>query len=401
MIVSLLLILCGSALVVITLTAVLNTLTFLRLSHNAKPTQTPPLSILIPARNEAAVIGETLASLLAQTYPNFEIILLDDHSQDETAEIARAFDDSRLQVIQGQPLPPHWLGKNWACHQLAQVATGQYLIFTDADVRWTPGALETLAAELHRTNADLLTVWPTQHTVTWAERLIVPLMALAIVGYLPVLATHYLPFSIFAAACGQCMAWKRTAYLKIGGHRMVARNVLEDVTMARYVKRAGLRLRMIDGAGVIVCRMYDGWRSVRNGYAKNILAGYGNSIPLLLLATVFHWLLFIVPPVWLALLLIAPETFDLQITHSRPWAVGLTTLGIGVRMLTADATRQRMLDALWMPLSAALMTVIAAQAMYWRFVGGSWKGRAITPIQGQDTNKKRRAIWQVWRKQNH
>src|SRR5690606_28862766 len=150
----------------------------------------PMVSILIPARNEAQVIAGTIRSLLAQHYPNFEIILLDDQSTDGTANLAAqaGAGDSRLRVIGGAPLPEGWLGKNWACQQLSQAARGEYLIFTDADVYWSVDALAALIELTQQTQADLLTVWPTQDTVSAGERLVVPLMALAILGYLPLLA---------------------------------------------------------------------------------------------------------------------------------------------------------------------------------------------------------------------
>ncbi|MCB0132945.1 MAG: glycosyltransferase, partial [Caldilineaceae bacterium] len=153
----------------------------------------PTVSILIPARNEARVIGRTLANLRAQSHPIREILVLDDQSEDGTASVVRAQAQSgtrlghspALRLLAGTPLPAGWGGKNWACHQLADAAVGDVLIFTDADVTWRPGALEAALSLLESSQADLLTVWPTQETVTWAERLIVPLMALAVVGYLP------------------------------------------------------------------------------------------------------------------------------------------------------------------------------------------------------------------------
>lgn len=364
-----LLIFSSAALIIISLIAILNTFTFPRLQRQQPVGDFQPLlSILLPARNEAEVIGTTLQSLLAQTYPNLEIILLDDNSTDGTGTIARSFHDPRLKVMTGELLPPGWLGKNWACYQLAQRARGEYLLFTDADVHWSPGAVAALAAAIQQNQADLLTVWTTQQTITWSERLVVPLMAFAIMGYLPVIGTHYTPFSLFAAACGQCMLWKRSAYQQIGGHAAVADNVLEDVTMARLVKRQGLRLRMFDGGGVITCRMYTDWQSVRNGYAKNILAGYGNSVPVLLLATIFHWLIFILPPVLFCF------------TGNGIW-LALTILGITIRMLTAAATRQRVIDGLLMPVSVILMTIIACQAIIWHYQGSaSWKGRNLNHL---------------------
>jgi len=359
-------------LVVIALTAVVNVLTFPRLIqgmiHHA-PTQQPQISILIPARNEAAVIGQTVRGILKQTSQNFELLILDDHSTDGTAEqaIQAANGDPYLKALTGAALPAGWLGKNWACQQLAQAARGEWLIFTDADVCWQPDALAALIAEIERTQADLLTVWPTQYTKTWGERLVVPLMSLAILGYLPLPLVHHTSWPAFAAANGQCLAFRRRAYEKIGGHAAVRDRIIEDVALARRIKTAGFRLRMADGAGQIACRMYHDWVSVRDGFGKNILAGHGNSLIFLAISTIFHWLIFIAP--WIFLLL-------------GVWPAGslaLIALGVCVRMLTAAATRQRIFDALLMPISTFLMTLIAVRAVWWRYRygGPQWKGRTI------------------------
>lgn len=357
-----------AALTVILLITLSNLLFFPRLKTGETPAtgEAPFVSVMIPARDEAPVIAQTVRALLAQDYPVFELIVLDDGSTDGTGDILAGIDDERLTVIGGAPLPDDWMGKNWACHQMAGRARGDILIFTDADVRWTHrGALRAAVAYMERTKADLFSVWPTQHTVTWAERLTVPLMALVVIGYLPVIGAHYVPSGIFGAANGQCMAWRRTAYDKMGGHASVRDNVLEDVTLARRLKGAGLRLRMADGNRAITCRMYHDWPSVRDGYAKNILAGYGGSVAALLLATVFHWLLFVWPWAWLA--------------WSPLAAVGLIALGYLIRALTTAFTHQRVLDVLLMPVSVLLMTRIAAQAIDWHYrLGGvRWKGRTV------------------------
>lgn len=370
----------AAALLVIAVITLTNVLMFPRLrltrSLGGKAHFLPRVSVLIPARNEATVIKTTLENLLAQDYPDFEVLLLDDNSDDGTGEIARSVNHPQLTVLSGAPLPDGWLGKNWACHQLALEAQGEILIFADADVRWNPGALRALIKELERTHADLLTVWPTQQTESWPERLIVPLMALAIVGYLPIIGTHFTRFRYFAAACGQCMAWRREAYYLVGGHSTVRDNVLEDVTLARYTKRAGLRLRMADGAGLIMCRMYQDWPSVRDGFAKNILAGYGNSVPALLLSTLFHWALFVLPWLWL---LFGSVIRDSNIMGWPTLPLLCITLGSSVRMMTAAFTRQRVLDGLLMPVSVVLMTIIGFRSIYWhqRLGGSSWKGRVI------------------------
>jgi chlorobactene glucosyltransferase len=357
------------------LIAAISTLTFPRLGQTSATEQHPRVSILIPARNEASVVGNTICRLLAQTYPHFDILLLDDNSTDNTAALARAAagNDPHLKILSGDPLPPGWLGKNWACHQLAQAASGDILIFTDADVIWSPQALAALVAQIEHSGADLLTVWPTQITLTWSERLVVPLMALVILGYLPLPLVNYTRWPAFAAANGQLLAFRRKAYAAVGGHEAVRGEIVEDIVLARRVKRHGLRLWMADGAGVISCRMYQNWPEVRDGYAKNIIAGYGNSVVWLAVVTVFHWLIFLFPWLWLAF-------GGWGDSPGWPlWPLLLVGLGIGVRMLTAAATRQRLGDALLLPVSTLLMTRIAAQAVWWRwrYGGPRWKGRTI------------------------
>ncbi len=356
----------------IALIACLNALTFPRL--RAGQGAFSHVSVLIPARDEAAVIGATVESLLAQTGVDFELIVLDDGSTDGTRDVALAAanSDPRLRVIAGDPLPVGWLGKNWACAQLAAAACPDpdgVLIFADADVSWQPGALAALLGELARPNRlgvcpDLVTVWSTQTTITWGERLVVPLMALVILGYLPYPLVEYTPWSPFAAANGQCLAFRRRAYDALGGHAAVRRSIIEDISLARALKRARMRLRMVDGAGLIGCRMYRSWAQVRAGYAKNILAGYGDSLIALGLATAFHYLVFFMPWVWLIM--------------GYP-TLSLIALGVGTRALTAAVSRQRIIDAIFMPVSVLLMTAVAGQAVYWRlrYGGARWKGRTI------------------------
>jgi len=346
---------------------IVNVLTFPRLKSAKQPTPTPMVSVLIPARNESRIIQQTVEKLLAQTYPNFELIVLNDNSTDRTGQVLDDINDARLSVITGKLLPSGWMGKSWACHQLAQVAKGDILIFTDADVQWTPNALNAVIAQMQQVDTDLFTVWSTQQTVTPAERLTVPLMAFAILTYLPTFMTHYSPFSMFAAANGQCMVWKRDTYEAIGGHEAVANNVLDDVTMARITKKAGYRLRMADGNKLISCRMYDGWTSVRDGFAKNILAGYGNSVIALSASIIFHFIVFLLP---ILLFIFAPPY--------RLWSALFISQAMLIRALSASFTHQRVLDAIGMPISVILMTIISVRSIMWHFTGGPrWKGRMI------------------------
>lgn len=359
-------------LVLVALVAVLNALTFPRL-RPAAPGAAPFVSVLIPARDEAAAIAGTLRAWLAQDYPAFELLLLDDGSGDDTAALAlqAAAGDDRFRLLTGEPLPVGWKGKNWACHQLAEAARGELLLFTDADVHWEAGALSALVAEMTRARADLLTVWPTQATRTWSERLVVSQMALVVIAYLPVLAVHHLPWPVFSAANGQCLAFRRDAYRETGGHAAVRGAIVEDMAFAWAAKRRRLRLRMADGAGLVSARMYHDWPEVRDGFAKNILYGHAGSVALLCFSCLFHWSLFLAPWFWLAAGLAFPG-------FSGAWQapLALVALGLLVRALTAAVTRQRPADALLMPVSVLLMTAITLRALRWHFHGGPrWKGR--------------------------
>lgn len=368
-----LLVLC--ALTTIAMISVVNTLTFPRLSPSA-PAQTPRVSLLIPARNEAGVIEGTVARLLSQGYPDYELIVLDDESTDGTAERAHqaAAGDPRFTVMAGKPLPDGWSGKNWANHQLSQRANGDILVFADADVRWEPEALSAVVNLIDQTGADTFSVWPTQETQTWAERLVVPMMMFVIIGYLPEICVRFNPHPAFAAANGQCLVFGRKAYEHIGGHQVVRSNIIEDVGLAWETKRKGLRLVMALGNRLITARMYTGWKEVREGFAKNILAGHDNKPVLLLLSAVFHWLLFLVPWIWLA------TGWTIHLGPGWPLLpLALVGLGTGIRLLSAIATHQRPLDAFLLPLSIALMTLIAGQSLWWYFRHGGpeWKGRTV------------------------
>lgn len=365
----------------------------------------PAVSVLIPARNERLTIGPTIAALLTQSYPNLRVTVLDDLSTDGTAETAQAaaqqvataqttaqvgaglyakpdtiVPSSNFQLLRGQPLPPGWTGKNWACHQLAAHAAAQdadILLFTDADVQWQPEAVAALVAEFQRSGADLLTVWPTQTTVTWGERLTVPLMALAVLGYLPLLLAQNFYHPLAAAANGQCLVFDRCAYAQIGGHAAVRGAVVEDVRLAQQIKAAGLRLRMADGNRLVGCRMYTGSHAAIDGYAKNILAGHGNQVLLLLFSTLFHWMIFIWP--WLWLTLGSPSLLDWNLPAWPVWPALLVSAGLLARAVTAAATHQRIADSLLMPVSVLLMTWIALRALWWRWRYGGvlWKGRIL------------------------
>ena len=256
---------------------VINILLMPRLRPETAPAGTPRVSVLVPARNEALRIRTCLESLLQQNYPSLEIIVLDDESQDATAEIVRALGfsigpESSRRLIPGARLPPGWAGKSWACHQLTEVARGEYLLFTDADTIHHPGAVSSAMAAAQRFRCDLLTLWPDQITVTFAEKLVIPLMFVVGGSYLPhwlLLWSQGAPWlartlgSKFLArcgtACGQFLLFRRESYFKMGGHRAVGDHLVEDISLAREIAKripAGWRLVTCDGARLVSCRMY-------------------------------------------------------------------------------------------------------------------------------------------------
>ena len=355
-----------AVLAIFSLTLATNLLTLPRLRPSSTAAR-PLVSVLIPARNEAHRIGATVSAILAQQYAHFELLILDDQSEDGTAEVVTQLTaaDPRCRLLSGESLPAGWLGKNWACHQLATAAKGDLFLFIDADVTLAPAALGAIVQEAIRQRADLLAVWPTQLLSSLSERILVPLINFVILNYVSVLAIHHSPQPIFAAANGQCLLFRPAAYWGIGGHRSVQANVLEDVALARECKRRGFRLRLVTGDELISCRMYTNWPDIRDGFAKNLLAGFGNSPLALLAAGLLHWLLFVWP--WLAALL------------GAGWlAFGVGLWGIGLRAISAWRTRNPVGDALSLPIAVSMMSYIAWRSYRWSATGrNQWKGRLL------------------------
>jgi glycosyltransferase involved in cell wall biosynthesis len=340
------------------MTLLVNLVTFPVLQTGAVPAS-KRVSLLIPARNEAKNLSETLAGFVSQ--PADEVIFLDDDSSDATPELlaAAAQTHARVQVISGAPLPPGWSGKNWACHQLARAARGDILIFTDADVYWQPQTLEALLAFQQREQAEFVSVWPRQLTMTLIECLTVPVIDLILLGSLPYVGVRHLPFAAFSAGNGQLMLWTRKAYDRIGGHAAFYREVLEDVRMGQAAKGAGLRVALALGGDVIATRMYRSGAELLEGFSKNVLAAAGNN-PLALIA--------------LTLLNILVHTVSWLLGLVNPWFWLVAGLSLLQRFLTNWKTGRSPAEV-WLqplmsyPLSRIVLRALAQRGSY------SWKGR--------------------------
>lgn len=232
------------------------------------------VSVLIPARNEEKKIEKCIKVSLSQDYANKEIIVLDDNSTDNTYTMASSFSTSNVKILKGKTLPPDWLGKNWACHQLADQANGEYLLFLDADVEVTPEVISSAVFELEKSNVTLLSIFPTQIIKSFGEHLIVPLMNWLLLTFLPLRFVYSTSSKAFVAANGQFMLWRKDDYFKIGGHEKVKNNVVEDMELARLAKHNKLKVKTMLGGKLVFCRMYESFNQAYNGFTKNFFAGF-------------------------------------------------------------------------------------------------------------------------------
>lgn len=234
------------------------------------------VSILIPARNEEENIQACLDSCLNQTYANKEIIVLNDNSSDRTLEILNSYSD-RIKIINGEDLPDGWIGKNWACYQLAQQANGDYLLFIDADVQLNKNAVKSAIEKIVQTNSGLISVFPTQIIKTFSEWLIVPLMNWILLGFLPLILVYKSKNKSFVAANGQFMLWQKEVYQKLGGHSSVRSKSVEDMEFARNCKLNRINIKTLLGGNLIYCRMYSNLKDAINGFAKNFFPGFNTN----------------------------------------------------------------------------------------------------------------------------
>lgn len=277
------------------------------------PATPPEVTIVVPARNEEACLGDCLASLVAQTGVTFEIIVVDDHSTDRTVEIARSF--AGVRVISPGPLPEGWTGKNHAVAAGVHEACGEWLLFTDADTVHLPGSLARALAEAKNERADLLSYSPEQIVVTFAEKAVMPVIFSELTSQYPPARVSE-PGSGVVAANGQYMLVNSAMYKKVGGHRAVASEVLEDVALARRVKQLGHRVFFRYGGDAVRTRMYRDWPQLREGWTKNLALLFPRPARRALLLGAW-WIV-----AWLTLPLVLPALllhWRIRRAHFRPW----------------------------------------------------------------------------------
>jgi len=227
----------------------------------------PEVSVIVPARNEEACLGACLESLTGQQGVSFEIIVVDDGSTDRTAAIARSF--ASVRMLEAAPLPGGWSGKSNAVYTGAQQAHGQWLLFTDADTVHLPGSLARSLAEAKRHCAEMLSYSPLQELHGFIQRAVMPVIFAELAAkYRPREVSD--PNSPAAAANGQYLLIRREAYEAVGGHAAIAKYLLEDVELARAVKRSGRRIRFRFGGDAVRTRMYHSLAQLVEGWTKNL-----------------------------------------------------------------------------------------------------------------------------------
>lgn len=238
------------------------------------------VSILIPARNEADDILILLQSIADQNYQNYEVIVLDDNSTDNTFALCEEFARSQknFKAIKGDALPAGWLGKNYACYQLAQQATGNYFLFLDADEKIGNGLINSAIHRMNLRGLSLLSLFTNQTMLTTGENMVVPLMHYILLNLLPLRLVYLVKSAAVAAASGQFMLFTAEDYNKNQWHQLVKNKVVEDVEIMKLVKASKLNGEALLASGMISCRMYKGYNEAVNGFGKNFLAAFNYNV---------------------------------------------------------------------------------------------------------------------------
>ncbi|QCO14885.1 glycosyltransferase [Azospirillum brasilense] len=340
----------------------------------AEPPPGAAVSILIPARNEEATIAAAVRAALSSCGVTVEVVVLDDHSTDRTAEIVRAIAarDPRLRVETAPPLPPGWSGKQHACQALAGLARHPVLLFQDADVRLAPDAARLACGALLAGRSGLVSGFPRQETGTLAEALVIPLIHVLLLGYLPMVGMRWSGNPGFAAACGQLIAVRRDAYQTAGGHAAIATSLHDGVTLPRAFRRAGQGTDLFDATGLARCRMYRGWREVWSGFSKNATEGMATPVALPV------WTLLLFGGHVLPWLLLGWAALDPLPEGAAALAALAVAAGLSLRLLLALRFRQSLAGALLHPVGILILLAIQWSALLRARRGrpAEWRGRA-------------------------
>ncbi|HEX6245816.1 MAG TPA: glycosyltransferase family 2 protein [Polyangiales bacterium] len=340
------------------------------------PARRPRVSVLIPARNEERNIERCVRAALTTGYALHEVIVYDDQSTDSTSHILEALqrEAPALRVVRGDLLPAGWVGKAHACHRLVQLASGDVLLFVDADTELQPGGVARILSLLYPrrgSGADVVSAVPRQRMQSFGERLLVPLLHLTYTSWLPLLLVQHSRDPRFVAANGQLLAIRHEVAVLLGGFSAVASEIVDDVAFCRHAKVRGAKVVFADGFRVARCRMYRSFREVWSGFSKNLYEGLG-SRPLRLGAVMALYLgAFVAPYVVLALALLLPGWAALA-----PAAAFGVALNLALRALLALRFRQPLEGVLLHPLGVLALCGVALNSYRCTRRGAlAWAGR--------------------------
>ena len=244
------------------------------------------LSIIVPCRNEEENINNCVDSILAQDYKNFELLLIDDNSTDNTWNIIKNLSKSHKNIhsFKGKPLPKNWAGKNWACDQAAKRSSGDFLLFIDADTTLSEYAVSSGLKQLEEDKIEFLTLVPKRKFFNFTDYLIWIMVSWFIFSWIPFYVARKIPYSLLAAGFGQFLLFNKEAYAKIGGHEHIKGLVLDDFELARSIKNFGFSSSVMDGTSLVETNGYKTSLESVDGHAKSIFATFRYNILLFLVA---------------------------------------------------------------------------------------------------------------------
>ncbi len=356
------------------LIAAINVATFRRVKSHQKPHHVRMVSVLVPARNEEENIAVCLSGLVAQDYPKYEIVVLDDNSDDATAMIVKDWQqmNSQVRYLKGAPLPDGWVGKCFACHQLSKEAKGELLLFIDADTIHTRQSISAAVASMEKYDAHLLTAIPFLTLKSFWEKAVMPMLHFTTFCFLPFPLVSASKNPKFAMANGQFMLFDRKVYEAIGGHAAVKDALVEDVWLSRLVKSKGFSLRVMDGVPIVSTRMYTSFRQIWEGFSKNLFPGFKYSVPAILAVVVLNAVTSILPYGFLLFAVVSRST------HAWTSIVAMQVAVIlGVHLMMALRFKMNLIAALAHPLAMSIVVGIAMNSTRWSLMSGGlrWKGR--------------------------
>jgi glycosyltransferase involved in cell wall biosynthesis len=323
------------------------------------------VSILIPVRDEERNILNLLRSIHEQDYPNYEVIILDDGSSDHTYKLCADFAAAhpRFKVLKGDELPPDWLGKNFACHQLAKQAKGDFLLFIDADEKVHEGLINSAVHRMYLRKLGLLSLFANQEMRTISELTVVPLMHYILLNLLPLQLVYLIKNHTVAAASGQFMLFDTTIYRKNQWHEQVKQDVVEDVEIMKLVKANSYNGEALLANRMISCRMYTSYKEAVNGFSKNFLAAFNYSV----LGFLIYIFLIIGGP------MIIMMTLDFHLIFFMAGLIILTRI-----MISLSSGQNAWLNVLLHPVQMFNLTLIAFLAIQKHLTKTNvWKGRRI------------------------